>query len=196
MSIIWINNTDFVELAGESDTAKPGLEAVATLERHPTLQTSESLLPNPDPVLIKEGLRMDVFESLENDAQVATCVESRKLAVLGLDEAIEQGDAPDAAYELINNLYANQLNTEDINNAMLDFRYYGYRVMELLWMIDKNGYLIPADIVPRDHEYFRFSTKEGRLMFITKDNKEGVDAMTTYPNAFLLLRNRPTPKNQ
>lgn len=194
MSIIWINNTDYVELAAEGDTAKPGLEAVATLERHPTIQTSESLLPNPDPVLIKEGLRMDVFESLENDEQVGTCIDSRKLAVLGLDEAIEQGSASDEAYNLINNLYADSLNTEDINDSMLDFRYYGNRVMELLWTINSNGYLVPGDIVARDHEFFRFN-KDGRLMFITKDNKQGVDAMTTYPNSFLLLRNRPSPKN-
>jgi phage gp29-like protein len=194
MSIIWLNQHDYVELSEEQDGMKPALEQIATLESHPTIKATTSLLPNPDPVLVKEGLRMEVFESLEADGQVTTSMETRKLAVTGMQEAIEQGNAPDEAYNLINTLYADQLNTEYINDSMLDFRFYGYTVMEINWRIDPAGYLTPVDIVSPDHEFFQFAPN-GRLMFVTNTNKNGVDALTTHPNKFILLQNHPKPKN-
>lgn len=194
MNKLWINQHEYIELANETDAMKPALEEIASLAVHPTMEISSALLPNPDPVLVKEGLRIEVFESLENDPQVGTCIETRKLAVTGMEEGIEQGESPDAAFQLIEALYKDVLNTEDINDSMLDFRFNGYRVMEINWMLDATNKLVPSEIVPRDYEFFKFSPA-GRLMFITKQVPTGVDTFQTYPNKFMLLRNRPSPKN-
>lgn len=191
---IWINQHEYIEFAEEADAMKPALEELATLDKNPAMQISGSLLPNPDPVLIKEGLRIEVFESLENDAQVGSCIETRKLAVTGMEEGIEQGESPDEIFTFIERLYADTLNTEDINDAMLDFRFNGYRVMESNWSITPENRIAPYEILPRDYEFFKFSPA-GRLMFVTKTTPDGVDAFATHPNKFMLLRNRPSPKN-
>lgn len=190
---LYINPREFVELAGAEDAMKPALEEIATLDKNPAMNINASLLPNPDPVLIKEGLRMEVFEALESDSEVATSIELRKEAVTGLEEAIEQGQSPDPVFELINTIYTDILNTEEINDAMLDCRYNGYKVMEINWQ-EQEQYIIPREIVARDYEFFQFSPA-GRLMFCTKENKDGVDAELSFPNKFTLLRNRPSPKN-
>lgn len=190
---LWVSNDNYVEFAENTDAMKPALEEIATLDKNPAMDINASLLPNPDPVLIKEGLRIEVFESLENDSEVGTSIEMRKNAVTGLEEAVEQGESPDPVFELVNKIYTDFLKTEMINNAMLDFRLNGYRVMEINWK-EYEQYIVPGEIVARDYEFFKFNPA-GRLMFCTKENKEGVDAELSFPNKFVLLRNLPTPKN-
>lgn len=192
MAGIWVNPATYVELAGEnSDNIKPVLEELAISSAHPTMQVTDTILPNPDPILREAGIRLDVFDSIESDPQVTTVIENFRNDVTGQQWDLEQGEAPEPVYQFVRMVYDN-LEMHDINDSMLTFRDYGYQVMERNWIQD-GSYYIMQDFEAVEHAFFEF-TPDGKLLFCTKENPKGVLADEVYPHKFVALRNRPTKK--
>lgn len=145
-------------------------------------------LPNPDPVLRKQGQSIAVYRDLLIDDRISGNLGRRKSGVLqlqwdldhgrGITSRSRQNKAIHATIEsLLNGLDINQIITE-----ILDAVTYGYQPMEILWNKTAGGLILPRDIVGKPPEWFLFDT-DNALRFRSKENLLYGEILP--PNSFL-----------
>lgn len=146
-------------------------------------------LPNPDPILKKQGKDISVYNELLSDAHLGGCVASRKSGVLSLLWSIDRGKALSRQNKIIEEVFA-ELPIENIIAEMLNAPLFGYQVLEVLWE-KVGGYILPVNIVGKPQEWFTFS-EDNILKLKTKKNWEGEFLPE---RKFLLLQHESTYKN-
>ncbi|MBI4835912.1 MAG: DUF935 family protein [Candidatus Abawacabacteria bacterium] len=126
-----------------------------------------SILPDPDIVLKKAGLTIDIYKEVMADDQVSCCVLSRQSAVKKLEWRIERGNASEQLTKFIEDIFKS-LNMNRIISEILNTPLYGFHVSEILWE-SKDGKIVPKDVKGRENDNFHFDP-EDRLRFKSKTN--------------------------
>lgn len=146
-------------------------------------------LPDPDPVLRKQGQDVRIYEELLTDAHVGSVADSRKAGVLTQEWKIERGKANRRRHAFIESVFEG-LDVHRIITEILDAPLFGYKPLEIIWE-RRDGLIAPGDVVGKPPEWFRFSS-ENELLFISKENTNGEPVP---PFKFLLAQNDPSYKN-
>lgn len=146
-------------------------------------------LENPDPVLKKANLDIEIYDEIKRDPQVFACKESRQAGVLSMNWTIEQGEAPLSTKKVIEHIF-NNLPMQGIINEILNSRFYGYEVQEIIWEVS-DSIIFPSRIQEKPHEWFSFD-KDGNLLRRTKDFNNWIIAEQL---KFLLTTSNATYKN-
>ncbi|NTU43293.1 MAG: DUF935 family protein, partial [Nitrospirales bacterium] len=167
---IWINDRDFVSFAEAARRGSSLTEEIATRKGAFDFYSLGMYLPNPDPVLRKQGKDITVYGDLLVDDHVGACVKSRKAGVKSLEWGIDRGKAKSRQARIIEEL-VNDLDMENIISEMLNATLYGYQVMEVLWK-RVGGLILPGAVVGKPQQWFVFD-EENRLMLRTKANYNG-----------------------
>ncbi|HBE44262.1 MAG TPA: DUF935 domain-containing protein [Deltaproteobacteria bacterium] len=161
---IWINEREYISLAEKKTTFA---EEIATRKRSIDFYSLGMYLPNPDPVLKKQGKDITIYKELLSDGHLGGCVSSRKAGVKSLEWGIDRGKAKSRQTRLIEDLFKS-LPINDIIDTILDAVFFGYQPIEVMWERAGN-YILPKDVVGKPPEWFVFS-QENELRFRTKDN--------------------------
>lgn len=146
-------------------------------------------LPNPDPILKRQGKDITVYKELLNDARVGGCISSRKSGVLSLEWDIDRGKAKSRQSALIKKVFQN-LDIYQIISDILDAVFFGYAVLEVIWQ-QIDSYILPVKVVGKPQQWFAFDGNNN-LLLKTKENTLGIPV----PNyKFLLVQHNATYEN-
>ena len=186
---IWITPNDFVSFASTQGVG--GLTKMfASRERSwDPLGALSYYLPDPDPVLRKQGRDIRIYKDLLTDAHVGACADSRKAGVLTMEWKIERGKANSRRHGFIENVFES-LDIHRIVTEILDAPLYGYKPLEILWE-RRDGLIAPASVVGKPPEWFAFSS-ENELLFRSRQNSTGEPVPE---RKFLLAQNDPSYEN-
>lgn len=153
------------------------LDEVATRQRSIDFYSALYYLPNPDPVLKKQGTDISVYNDLLIDPTVTAAVARWKDGVQELEWDIDRGKAKSKQAKLIKEIF-NDLDSTDesgglhrIIGEILDARLFGFQPCEVMWKKSGN-YIVPADIIAKPQEWFAFD-QDSRLLFRTQNNLMG-----------------------
>jgi phage gp29-like protein len=167
MKKLWLNERGYVLF---SEAKLNFASEVATRKRSIDFYSMLKYLPDPDPVLRKQGKDVKIYRDMLIDPHVWACVQSRKSGVLSLEWEIDRGKAKSKQADIIENLF-NNLDLNTIISEILDCVLFGFQPLEVMWKQDGN-LILPYDIVGKPPEWFVFDD-ENRLMLKTKDNPYG-----------------------
>lgn len=173
-----------------SKKTAPGFyEKLVQIKNVEGLYSLVNVLPNPDPVLRKTGKGFDTLRQLENEGQIATCIESRKSGVLSLNLKLKYDD------EKYKGFYEDLFKTIDINEVIgdiLNAPLYGFQPVEIIWA--KSGkYVIPDEITAPPQEWFFFNP-DNQLCFKKKGLNNGL-ILPPEERKFLCPKHKATFKN-
>lgn len=186
---IWIAPNEFVSFASGQSV---GNLTKMFASRHKSWDPASALsyyLPDPDPILRKQGQDLQIYKDLLTDAHVGSVADSRKAGVLTQEWKIERGKANSRRHSFIESVFAS-LDVYRIITEILDAPLFGYTPLEILWE-KRDGLIAPMSVVGKPPEWFRFSP-ENELLFISKENTNGEPVP---PLKFLLAQNDPSYQN-
>jgi len=166
------------------------LTQIATRPRSADFFAPGLFLPNPDPILRKEGKDLRVYQELLADPRVGACAEQRKAAVRALSWSIARNLAEPPHAELVRSIFA-ALDIDRIMNEILNAPLFGYQPLEVLWQ-HANGRLIPGDVQGKPPRWFVFD-QDNALRLRTRDNL--IQGEPVPARKFLLARHNPSFEN-
>lgn len=123
------------------------------------------VLPNPDPVLDRLGKRITVYEDLLRDAQVASCMASRKAGVSKLNFELKAEKEDQKIHDFIEETFS-RFDRHQLFRAILNCVVYGYQPIEINWEV-REGRIVPASIIDKPAEWFCFG-ENNELRFLSK----------------------------
>lgn len=113
-----------------------------------------SILPNPDVVLKRLGMRsISVYRELLIDPIVGGAVRRRKSAVKRLEYRLD-GELGDKQQAIIKTMLAN-IDLYELIGQILDATLYGYQPIEIIWEL-KDSYWTPVKLITKPQEWFGF----------------------------------------
>ena len=145
-------------------------DEIATRKRSLNFYSLGYMLPDPDPVLKKQGKDMKIYRELLCDAHVFACTQSRKAGVLSLEWAINRGTNKDHNAQQIENLLKS-LDIYQLINDILEASFFGFQPIEILWRKIDN-LVLPSALVAKPPEWFCYD-EDNNLKFRTKENYWG-----------------------
>lgn len=148
------------------------------------------ILPNPDPVLAKLGKRISAYDDLLYDAQVRSCMSSRKAGVSKLKFELEGKEADPKIVDFIQKTF-DRFNYHKLFRKILGCVAYGYQPIEIDWEV-REGRIVPAKIEAKPVEWFCFGEKN-ELRFLSR--KHPVTGEELPPMKFVCPTNDETYKN-
>jgi hypothetical protein len=116
MKKLWISEKDCITL---SDRPLSITQEIATRQRSIDFYALGMFLPNPDPVLKRQGKDVRVYTELLSDGHLGGCVTSRKAGVRKLNWGIDRGKAKSRQAKVIEALFAD-LDLDRIVTEILD----------------------------------------------------------------------------
>jgi phage gp29-like protein len=128
-----------------------------------------------DAVLAAKGGGLEIYQEVLRDAQVYSCLQQRRLALVSREWEIIPGaedrasrKAADFAREMIAGI-----GFDRITSMMHYGVFYGYAMAELIYARDGGQWTIDA-VKVRKARRFRFGA-DGRPRLLTKDNRDGIE---------------------
>jgi len=158
------------EILENKNTKQTLSNEIATRKRSLNFYSLGYMLPDPDPVLRKQGKDMKIYRELLCDAHVFACTQSRKAGVLSLEWDINRGADKDKNSQLIENLFK-KIDIYQLINNILDASFFGFQPIEVLWQKIDN-LVLPSALVAKPPEWFCYD-EENNLKFRTKENYWG-----------------------
>lgn len=150
------------------------------------------VLPNPDLILLRLGRRIDAYDDMMHDAQVTSCMASRKAGISQLQFELETENIDERTVEIVKHAFS-KFDTRYLFDIILNCVAYGYQPIEINWGYDsETGAVIPTEIVEKPAEWFVFSI-ENELRFLTK--QEPVFGESLPPMKFVCPRHNGSYKN-
>lgn len=185
---IYVTPTDFVSFS--EARATPSLsQQIATRERS-TDMSFGFILPNPDPILKRQGKDIAVYRDMRSRASVGGPIRRRKAAVKALEWRVERGKASARVTRLANDVLATyDMDTliNEITNAVL----FGYQPLELVWG-PFNGAAAPLQVIGKPQEWFFFDNA-AQLRF--RSRQQPLQGEELEPRKFLLARQEASYDN-
>jgi len=149
-------------------------------------------LPDPDPILRKQGRDIRIYRDILVDAHVSSVIEQRKSNVLKLIWEIDRGKAKSREAKVITALFK-KINMHNLINEILDAVLFGFQTIEITWQSD-GSLTLPSKIQAKPQEWFVFGSNN-ELRFRTKDNPvNGID-LSDYPYKFCVAQHKPSYDN-
>lgn len=186
---IYVSPTEFVSFA-ESKKSKSLGQQIATRERSMDMTSFGMMLPNPDPILKRQGKDIRVYRDLRSDAHVGGCIRRRKAAVKGLEWRVQRGKASARTTRLANELLATY-DMDTLLNEITEAVLFGWQPLELVWGM-MGGAKVPLQVIGKPPEWFCFDT-EAQLRFRSRDQPLTGEALE--PRKFLLARQEASYAN-
>ncbi|MBR6421950.1 DUF935 family protein [bacterium] len=150
------------------------------------------VLPNPDIILSSIGRRISAYEDMMRDAQVASCMASRKAGISQLQFDLKTEGVEDRVAETVKSAMS-KFDNRYLFDIILNCVAYGYQPIEINWGYESSsGAIVPRSIVEKPAEWFAFSI-ENELRFLSKDHP--VFGETLPPMKFVCPRHNATYKN-
>ena len=185
---IYVTPTEFVSFA-ETRQRSSLSEQIATRERS-TDMSFGFILPNPDPILKRQGKDIAVYRDMRSRASVGGPIRRRKAAVKALEWRVERGKASARVTRLANDVLATyDMDTliNEITNAVL----FGYQPLELVWG-PFNGAAAPLQVIGKPQEWFFFDNA-AQLRF--RSRRQPMQGEELEPRKFLLARQEASYDN-
>lgn len=136
-----------------------------------------SILPNPDVVLKRLGMRsISVYRELLIDPIVGGAVRRRKSAVKRLEYRLDtemSGEMSDKQQAIIKTMLTN-IDLYELIGQILDATLYGYQPIEVIWEL-KGGYWTPVQLIAKPQEWFGFDD-DSNLVLIDSMTKKTLPA--------------------
>lgn len=176
---LYITPTEFVSFAEAQDRPSSSLsDHIATRDRSPDFRALGMLLPNPDPVLKKQGKDISVYTDLRSDAAVGGAIRRRKSGVVMMEWRVGRDKASARMARLVESVLSS-LDMRRVLREMLDAPLFGWQVMEVIWTPPgSGGPVVPQDVLAKPLTWFHFDP-DGQLRFKSKEQPlfgEGVPA--------------------
>lgn len=133
------------------------------------------LLPNPDPVLKAMGKDLKAYRSLLADPLVMGARRRRMSAVLSMERGFHPEKSkrtPKHVLQACEVMFAT-LDIQRLVRDWLDGAFFGYRVSEVMWEIDRAG-IMPVDVITKPNEWFSFEPENSALRFRPPSALNGV----------------------
>ncbi len=149
---IFVSPTEFVSFA---ETRKRGSlsEEIATRDRSMDMSFG-FILPNPDPILKRQGKDISVYRDMRSRASVGGPIRRRKAAVKALEWRVERGKASARVTRLCSDVLATY-DMDRLLNEITDAVLFGYQPLELVWG-PFNGATVPLEVIGKPQEWFFF----------------------------------------
>lgn len=139
-------------------------------------------LPNPDPILKKQGKDVSAYKALLTDDRLGGCIKSRKAGVKSLLWGLDRGKSKSRYAKIMEDCFYD-LKVREIISSILNAPLFGYAVLEIIWDI-VDGKILPVDVIEKPQEWFAFSD-DNKLLLKTKVNPDG---QLVPENKFLLVQ--------
>ena len=149
-------------------------------------------LPDPDPVLRKQGKDISVYREILSDAHLSSVIEQRKSNVLKLNWEIDRGKAKSREAKVITSLFK-KMNMHNIINEILDSVLFGFQTFEITWAYD-GSLTLPSKIEGKPQEWFCFGNNNEHR-FKTKENPFSGISLSEYNYKFPVAQHKPTYAN-
>ena len=185
---IYVTPTDFVSF-GEARATPSLSEQIATRDRSMDMSFG-FILPNPDPILKRQGKDIAVYRDMRSRASVGGPIRRRKAAVKALEWRVERGKASARVTRLANDVLATydmDRLINEITNAVL----FGYQPLELVWG-PFNGAAAPLQVIGKPQEWFFFDNA-AQLRF--RSRQQPLQGEELEPRKFLLARQEASYDN-
>lgn len=187
---IYVSPTEFVSFAETKKPTVPLVDEIATRARSGDLFGLGFLLPNPDPILKRQGKDIRVYRDLRSDAHVGGCIRRRKAAVKNLELRVNREKASARSTRLARDIFSS-LDTDTLLNEVLDAVLYGWQPLELNWGM-LGGALAPLSVVGKPGEWFMFD-QEAQLRF--RSRQQPMTGEELPARKFLLARQEASYAN-
>lgn len=161
---IYINPTEFVRFAEPVASLS---QHIATRDRSPDFLGLGMYLPNPDPILKKQGRDISVYSDLRADAHVGGCIRRRKSGVLKMEWRIDRGRAS-ARMALLCEEALSRFDMRRLLHELLEATLYGWQPLEILWSAPSAGPTVPLEVVAKPVPWFQFDA-DGFLRFKSRE---------------------------
>ncbi|PJC14550.1 MAG: DUF935 domain-containing protein [Comamonadaceae bacterium CG_4_9_14_0_8_um_filter_57_21] len=160
---MYVNPTQYVRFAEPGKTID---QHIATRDRSPDFFALGMYLPNPDPILKKQGSDLRVYQDLRSDAHVGGCIRRRKAAIQGLEWRVVQGQASARSTKLAQDVLG-RLDLHRVLHEVMDAVLYGWQPLEVLWSAPGAGPTVPLDVLAKPVHWFQFDA-DAQLRFKTR----------------------------
>lgn len=185
---IYVTPTDFVSF-GEARATPSLSEQIATRDRSMDMSFG-FILPNPDPILKRQGKDIAVYRDMRSRASVGGPIRRRKAAVKALEWRVERGKASARVTRLANDVLATY-DMDTLINEITDAVLFGYQPLELVWG-PFNGAAAPLQVIGKPQEWFFFDNA-AQLRF--RSRQQPLQGEELEPRKFLLARQEASYAN-
>lgn len=177
---LFISETEFVRFA--EPKSRSLADHIATRDRSPDFTALGMYLPNPDPILKKQGKDVTVYSDLRSDAHVGGCIRRRKAGVVKMEWRIERGQASVRSAKLAETVLR-ALDLRRVIREMLDAPLLGWQPLEVIWSARGGGPIVPQDVLAKPAQWFHFDA-EAQLRFKSREQPLLGEALA--PRKFLV----------
>lgn len=185
---IYVSPTEFVSFA-EARRGNSLSEQIATRERS-TDMSFGFLLPNPDPILKRQGKDISVYRDMRSRPSVGGPIRRRKAAIKALEWRVERGKASARMTRLAGDVLASY-DMDRLLNEITDAVLFGYQPLELVWG-PFNGATVPLEVIGKPQEWFFFDNA-AQLRF--RSRQQPLQGEELEPRKFLLARQEASYAN-
>ena len=186
---MYVSPTEFVSFA-ETRQGKTLSEQIATRDRSMDVAGFGFLLPNPDPILKRQGKDISVYRDLRSDAHVGGCIRRRKAAVKALEWRVVRGKASARMTRLAGDVLATY-DMDTLLNEITEAVLFGWQPLELVWGAF-HGATVPLQVIGKPPEWFFFDN-DAQLRFRSREQPMLGEALE--PRKFLLARQEASYAN-
>lgn len=186
---LYVIPTQFVQFA-QGPAGRSLSEEIATRDRSIDAAGLSFLLPNPDPILKRQGKDLAVYRDLRSDAHVGGCIRRRKASVKAMERRVVAGRAGARATRRAEDVLG-RLDMDRVLNELLDGVLFGWQPLELMWG-QMGGATVPLDVVGKPGEWFVFD-RAAQLRF--RSRNQPLQGEELQPRKFLLARQEATYVN-
>lgn len=185
---IYVSPTEFVSFA-ETRQRSSLSEQIATRDRSMDMSFG-FILPNPDPILKRQGKDISVYRDMRSRASVGGPIRRRKAAVKALEWRVERGKASARVTRLCSDVLATY-DMDTLLNEITDAVLFGYQPLELMWG-PFNGAMAPLQVIGKPQEWFFFDNA-AQLRF--RSRQQPLQGEQLEPRKFLLARQEASYAN-
>lgn len=146
-------------------------------------------IPDPDELLQKAGIKRYQLRQLELDDEVAQCLDTRREAVVATPWRLEPNQT--RVGKFMTSLIEPHI--EDLKRGVLDARFYGYSVFEIVYKPVEKGIGIDR-LMLKPIEWFQ-PKRDGTLVYFPDDGSGGTEGIPCDPLKFLLSRCNASYRN-
>lgn len=185
------NNNQAGQAAGVSGKDVVWVGEIAARRRRLDFTSLAYYLPDPDPVLRKQGQDISIYRDLTTDPHVWACIQSRKSGVLALKWRIDREGAGAREAKFIES-WLKKTQLRRILYGILDAPNWGYQPLEIIWGVE-DGMIVPVDVVQKPPEWFVFGNEKNDLRFLSAEDMLKGEELP--PRKFLCPQHQPTYQN-
>lgn len=179
---LYISPTEFVRFAEEPAAKRRTMASeIATRQRSPDFTALGLYLPNPDPILKKQGKDVAVYAELRSDAHVGGCIRRRKAGVTKMEWRLDRGKAGSRTTKLCEQVLLG-LPLPHLMREILDAPLLGWQPLEVMWS-NRGGPMVPHQVVGKPSKWFHFDA-QAQLRF--KSREAPFDGELLPPRKFLV----------